>query len=661
LSSERFFAAQHFLVDLPLVLYARALHPKLPLMEPKEDHRVEDKNTGIANGLAVLQGHIARLPDTPGVYRMIAQNGEVLYIGKAKALKKRVSSYTQFAKLPIRLQRMVAQIASMEFVHTHTEAEALLLESNLIKKDKPRYNILLRDDKSFPYILIPAGHDFPLITKHRGARKIKGQYFGPFASAGDVNRTIEILQRVFMLRNCSDSYFAQRARPCLQYHIKRCTAPCVGMVSKPEYAAQAEEAIAFLEGKSRGIQTRMAKAMQDASVSENYEAAAVLRDRIRALTAIQAQQDINVEGLKNADIMALVQKNGRTCVQVSFFRAGRNYGNRAYFPRHAAEEVPEALLEAFIGQFYVNKPVPRELILSHAPPEQALLQAALSQAGEHAINITVPRQGARKRVIDFALKNAENALERHLQECAGDRECLEKLAAVLGMAEPPARIEVYDNSHISGTNMVGGMIVAGPEGLRKNAYRKFNIRMAEAGDDYGMMREVLTRRFSGSLKAEVDDSAEAEDKNFPDLVVIDGGKGQLGVAAGVLRECGVYDHLTLLAIAKGEDRNSGRETLYMAGRKPIHLKTDDVVLHYLQRLRDEAHRYAIGSHRTRRSMELKGSPLDELSGIGPRRKKALLLHFGSAKAVAAAGMSDLEKVEGISRAFAQKIYDHFQG
>lgn len=635
------------------------------ILQMKSFHGHDDEEAptdrGIAKGLSVLEAEIRRLPDTPGVYKMLSAAGEALYIGKAKALKKRVGSYAQFAKLPIRLQRMVAQIASMEFVHTHTEAEALLLESNLIKKDKPRYNILLRDDKSFPYIMIPEGHDFPTMVKYRGARKEKGQYFGPFAGAGDVNRTLEILQRIFLVRNCTDSYFAQRSRPCLQYHIKRCSAPCVGMVSKARYNAQIDEARDFLEGKSRAVQIRMSADMQAASESQRYEEAAALRDRIKALTAIQAQQDINVEGLKNADVMAIVQKGERSCVQVMFFRAGRNYGSRAFFPRHSADEKPEAILEAFVGQFYVSRPAPRELILSHTPPEHALLQKALGQlsAGDRAkVTIATPRQGARRRVVEFALKNAASALDRHMLERAGDLENLERLAALLNLEETPRRIEVYDNSHISGKNMVGAMIVAGAEGFRKASYRQFNIRDSADADDYAMMREVFKRRFTGSLRQQKD---EAHTSAFPDVVIVDGGKGQLGAVTDILQECGVYDQLTVVAIAKGEDRNAGRETLFVNGLKPIRLELGDTLLYYLQRLRDEAHRFAVGTHRKRRTAEMHRSPLDDIDGIGPRRKKALLNHFGSAKAVASAGVADLQKIEGISRAFAEKIYDHFHG
>ncbi len=530
-----------------------------------------------------------------------------------------------------------------------------MLESNLIKKLKPRYNILLRDDKSFPYILITGNHDFPLVTKHRGAKKPKGQYFGPFAGAGDVNRTIAILQRVFLLRNCSDNVFANRSRPCLQYHIKRCTAPCVGKVTQGEYAAQVAEAQDYLEGKSKAVQTRMSKAMQKASDDQDYERAAHFRDRIRALTSIQARQDINIEGLGNADVIALVQKGGRSCVQVFFFRAGRNYGNRAYFPRHDQEDAPEAILSAFIAQFYENKPVPQEVVSSHVPEERALLEEAFLDKMKYKVNITTPSRGKRKRLVEFVLKNAQGALARDMTERASEAVLLQGVADLFGLDEPPRRIEVYDNSHISGTNMVGGMIVAGPEGLMKNAYRKLNIKRAEAADDYGMMREVLGRRFKKALEGD----AHIGGEDWPDIVLIDGGKGQLSAVTEVLEEYGILDTLTLVAIAKGEDRDAGRETFFMNGRAPFQRPVSDPVLYYLQRLRDEAHRFAIGTHRARRTKQITSSPLDEIAGIGPKRKKALLHHFGSAKAIAQAGVEDMEKVEGISRAVAQKIYDHF--
>ncbi len=619
-----------------------------------------DITASFEDGVKTIQQCVCKLPATPGVYRMLSEKGEVLYVGKARALKKRVASYTHFDRLPVRIQRMVAQTRSMEFVHTKTEAEALLLESNLIKKLKPRYNVLLRDDKSFPYILITGDHDFPLVTKHRGAKKRKGEYFGPFAGAGDVNRTIAMLQRVFMMRNCTDSYFSARSRPCLQYHIKRCTAPCVGKVSKEEYAEQVEEARAFLQGKSAAIQKRLAEAMSRASAAQDYEEAAVLRDRIKALSAVQARQDINIEGIENADVVALAQEAGKSCVQVFFFRAGRNYGNRSYFPRHDAEEAPGAILAAFLAQFYENKPVPREVIISHDIEDWALLEEALAQKVKHKVEIIKPRRGKRQRLLEFALRNAGQGLKQHISERAGQGRLLSGVAEIFGMDEPPKRIEVYDNSHISGTHMVGAMIVAGVEGFRKNAYRKFNIKSAQAADDYAMMREVLGRRFQRALKENVEIGGE----DWPDLLLIDGGKGQYSAAREVLEECGVLDDVTLVAIAKGEDRDAGRERFFIAradgaGLKEFQLPFDDAVLHYLQRLRDEAHRFAIGTHRARREKAISSSPLDQIEGIGAKRKKALLAYYGSAKAVAQASAEDLARIEGVSRALAQKIYDHF--
>lgn len=609
----------------------------------------------VERGAAVIKGYVKKLPDTPGVYRMLSDKGEALYVGKAKSLKKRVVSYTRPEGLPFRLQRMIAATESMEFVHTHTEAEALLLESNLIKKLKPRYNVLLRDDKSFPYILLTGDHDFPQVLKHRGAKKRKGQYYGPFASAGDVNRTIAILQRVFMLRNCTDSYFAQRARPCLQYHIKRCTAPCVGKVSKDEYALQVREAHEFLEGKSAAIQKRMGEAMQAASAAQDYELAAQYRDRIQALSAIQARQDINMQGLVHTDVMALVQKEGRSCVQVFFFRAGRNYGNRSYFPRHDSAEEPAVVMAAFLAQFYENKPVPKEVLVNVIPEDKALIEEALGSNVKHKVAVARPSRGERKRVVEFVERNAKASLERDLSEKAGEEKLIRSVSELFDMDEPPGRIEVYDNSHISGTNMVGAMIVAGPGGFNKSAYRKFNIKQADEADDYGMMREVMERRFKRALK----EMPDMEGEDWPDLLLIDGGLGQLHAVTEVLEECGVLDKLTVVAISKGPDRNAGREQFHMLGRKAFQRPVNDPALHYLQRLRDEAHRFAIGTHRARRQKQMTASPLDGVTGIGAKRKKALLLYFGSAKAVTDAGVEDLQKVEGISASMAQKIYDHF--
>lgn len=610
--------------------------------------------TALETGARIIRDMVLRLPDTPGVYRMLDSSGEALYVGKAKSLKKRVVAYTHVEKLPVRLQRMVALTQSMEFIHTQTEAEALLLESNLIKKLKPRYNILLRDDKSFPYILLTGEHDFPQVLKHRGAQKRKGKYYGPFAGAGDVNRTIAALQKVFMLRNCTDSVFAHRSRPCLQYHIKRCSAPCVGFVSKEDYAAQVAEAKAFLEGKSRDIQALYVSIMQEASVKEDYEKAALYRDRIKALSFIQGRQDINVSGagLTDADVIGLWEENGRSCIQVFFFRGGHNTGNRPYYPQHDKEERPEAVFSAFVAQFYENKIPPREIIVSHMPEDKALLEEALESRAGYKVKFTKPARGTRVRLLDFVLKNAKEALERQVAAKAREEAFLKAVGALFKMEEVPQRIEVYDNSHISGTNMVGAMIVAGPDGFMKKAYRKFNIREAKAADDFGMMREVMQRRFARALK-------EENGENWPDLLLIDGGRGQFNAVRETLEDLGVLDRVVLVSIAKGEDRNAGRETFFVEGRPPFQLPLKDSTLHYLQRLRDEAHRFAIGSHRARRKKQIADSPLDEISGIGAGRKKALLFHFGSAKAVANAGVEDLEKVTGISKAIAQKIYEHF--
>lgn len=597
--------------------------------------------SSIETATALIRGFASNLPGTPGVYRMLGDKDRVLYVGKAKNLKKRVLSYTAISRLPIRIQRMVALTRSMEFVHTHTEAEALLLESNLIKKLKPHYNVLMRDDKSFPYILLTAGHDFPQVLKHRGARSKKGEYFGPFANVYDVNNTIAILQRAFMLRNCTDSYFAQRKRPCLQYHIKRCTAPCVGLVSKEDYAKQIDNAHDFLKGKSRAVQTRMEREMEKASAVQDYETAASYRDRIRALTSIQARQDINVAGVKDADVFALAQKNGKSCVQVFFFRAGQNYGNRAYFPVHQPDEAAETILSAFMAQFYGNKPVPKEAIVSHDVDDKKLLEEVLK------FKIVLPARGARGRLLDFVAKNAAVALDRHLAESATERSALEKVAKLLDMDDAPRRIDVFDNSHISGTNMVGAMIVAGTEGFHKNSYRKFNIKIADKSDDVGMMREVLSRRFKAGANAD----------DLPDLVIVDGGQGQFNAAREVLQDLGLHT-MKLVAIAKGPDRNAGREQFFTQDRH-FTLPPNDPAMHYFQRLRDEAHRFAISAHRARRAKESVRSAIDDIPGIGANRKKALLHHFGSGKAVADAGVEDLRKVSGISKSVAQRIYDHF--
>ena len=635
-------------------------------MTPDSDHRDEvvpaawESPVRLASGMAVIRRHVKTLPGSPGVYRMTNARSDVLYVGKAHNLKKRVTTYANPAKLPIRLQRMVAETTAMEFVTTHTEVEALLLESNLIKTLKPRYNVLFRDDKSFPHIFITEEHDFPQVTKHRGARTKRGRYFGPFASAGAVNRTLAALQRAFLLRNCSDAVFANRTRPCLQYQIKRCSAPCVGRITKSDYASLAAQAYSFLEGRSHEVQTALAKQMEAASAELAFENAASLRDRIHALTQVQARQDINVAGIKDADIIAIFQQGGHSCVQAFIFRGGCNFGNHAYFPSHDRNIAAADVLSAFLGQFYENKAPPPLVLLSHEPTERDLISEALSLRAGRNVSITVPKRGNKRKPVDHALTNAREALARRLSESASQRKLLEGLASALGLDATPERIEVYDNSHIQGTDAVGTMIVAGADGLTKSAYRKFTIRTvggdgeASAGDDYAMMREVLTRRFKRALKEDPDRSEGI----WPDLVILDGGKGQLSIAAQVLTDLGI-DGVTLLAIAKGPDRNAGREHLYMEGHPGFTLDRRDPVLYFLQRLRDEAHRFAIGTHRARRTKGLTHSPLDEVPGIGAVRKRALLQHFGSGRTVARAGLADLEAVDGVSTAVAKKIYNFF--
>ncbi|WP_142847575.1 excinuclease ABC subunit UvrC [Telmatospirillum sp. J64-1] len=609
-----------------------------------------------ARGVAVIEAYLKTMPSSPGVYRMLNARGDALYVGKAKNLKKRVVAYTRSDRLPLRLQRMVSETVTMEVVTTHTEAEALLLESNLIKRLGPRYNILLKDDKSFPHILITGDHDWPQIVKHRGARSVKGEYFGPFASAGAVNQTLSHLQKAFLLRSCSDAVFASRTRPCLLYQIKRCSAPCVERISHQDYMALVEEARAFLSGHSQKIQQELSRRMEDAAERLDYEEAAAFRDRIRALARIQARQDINLPSIEEADVIALHQAGGQSCIQVFFFRSGCNYGTRAYFPAHAQDAEPGEVLEAFIGQFYADKMPPRDILLSDDLPHHDLLVEALAVRAGRKVGVTVPKRGDKRKLIDHALTNAREALGRRLAESSSQAKLLQGVADIFGLDAPPQRIEVYDNSHIMGSNAVGGMIVAGPEGLMKAAYRKFNIRGDELtpGDDYAMMREVLTRRFKRAQKEDPD-----RDRGlWPDLVLIDGGKGQLSVACEVFADLGVED-VALVAISKGPDRNAGREQFHMAGRESFMLDMKDPVLYFLQRLRDEAHRFAIGTHRARRSKAIGQSQLDDVAGIGARRKKALLHHFGSAREVANAGLADLEAVEGISRTMAKKIYDHF--
>jgi len=609
----------------------------------------------LARGVAVIAETLRTLPGAPGVYRMNDADGAALYVGKARNLKRRVVAYTRPDRMPVRLQRMIAATASMEIVRTHTEVEALLLESNLIKRLAPRYNVLLRDDKSFPYILLTGGTDWPQLLKHRGAQSREGEYFGPFASAGAVNGTLATLQRAFPLRNCSDAIFANRTRPCLQYQIKRCTAPCVGRIDAAAYGEIVDQARRFLTGRSRDLQQALSARMQKASDALEFEAAAAYRDRIRALTQIHAHQDINLAALGDTDVIAVHQDGGQACVQVFFFRAGQNFGNRTYYPAHSAGYEASEVIGSFLGQFYARVVPPPLVLVSELPEEAALIEQALGVRAGRKVALSRPVRGARRKAVDHALANAREAHARRLSESAAQRRLLEGLADTFGLDAPPARIEIYDNSHISGSNPVGAMVVAGTEGFAKAAYRKFNIRAPDiaAGDDYAMMREVIGRRFRRALSEDPDRTGV-----WPDLLLIDGGPGQLAAVNETLADLGI-DDLAVVAISKGPDRDAGRERFHIAGRRPFMLKPGDPVLYYLQRLRDEAHRFAIGSHRARRSRDIARSPLDDVQGVGAARKRALLHHFGSAQAVARAGLADLEAVDGISGPLARKIYEHF--
>jgi excinuclease ABC subunit C len=635
---------------------------------PSEDEPALPAGGGIANGVSIIRAALRNVPGSPGVYRMLDRKGDAIYVGKARNLKARVQNYTHPLGLSNRLRQMVSQTAALEIVETHTEAEALLLECNMIKRLLPRFNVLLRDDKSFPLIHITAGHAYPQLTKHRGARTDDGTYFGPFASAGAVNRTLITLQKAFLLRSCSDSVFNNRTRPCLLFQIKRCSAPCVGRVMPEDYAALIEEAKGFLNGRSADVQARLAVEMEAASAALDFEAAAMLRDRIRALSMVQGHQDIYTPGIDDADVIAAHQAGGHTCVQVFFFRGGQNWGNRAYFPSHDRQLSVEDVLTSFVGQFYDNRPKPPLVLLSHALVEQALVAEALSLGGRK-VTLAVPQRGDKKKLVDRITATAREALGRRLAESSTQRELLDGVAAALGLPAPLNRIEVYDNSHNQGANAVGAMIVAGPEGLMKNQYRKFTIRgpreslpaaVAEpdgiGGDDYAMMREVLHRRFARAIKEDPDRASGT----WPDLVLIDGGLGQLGIAQGVLDELGIGD-VPVIGIAKGPDRNAGRERFFIPGKPSFSLEPRDPVLYFLQRLRDEAHRFAIGTYRARHAKSLGRSPLDEIAGIGSKRKQALLHHFGSARTVARAGLAEIERVTGISKAVAKKIYDHFHG
>lgn len=622
-------------------------------------------------GSAVIADHAARLPQRPGVYRMLGAGGDVLYVGKARNLKARVSSYAKSGGHSNRIMRMIAETAGMEFVVTETETEALLLEANLIKQLRPRYNIILRDDKSFPSILIAEDHAAPQILKHRGARKRKGSYYGPFASAGAVGRTLNTLQKAFLLRSCTDSVFESRTRPCLLHQIKRCSAPCVGLVSEADYLSLVAEAKRFLDGDSRDVQRALSLEMEAAAAALDFERAARLRDRIRALTYVQGGQDINAEGLAEADVFAIHAEGGQSCVQVFFFRAGQNWGNAAFFPKHDRDEAAAAILSAFMAQFYDSRDPPRLILANEAPDQTELLSEALTIRAGGKVQILTPQRGEKKNLVEQAAMNAREALMRRMSESASQLKNLERLAEVLGLDAPPQRIEVFDSSHIQGANAVGAMIVAGPDGLQKNQYRKFNMKSADLapGDDYAMMREVLQRRFSRML-------TEAGEADRPDLVVIDGGEAQLRVARDVLAELGLdpdTEGIAVIGVAKARretesgdiriDRtmSASEDQIVMPGRAPFLLPPREPALYFLQRLRDEAHRFAIGAHRARRSKAIAASPLDDIDGVGPMRKRALLNHFGSAKAISRAKAEDLAAVDGVSAALAQRIYDFFHG
>jgi excinuclease ABC subunit C len=640
-------------------------HDPMPLENPDSASdslvsRARKALTGAETGAAVIACYAKTAPAGPGVYRMLNAGGEVLYVGKARHLNKRVQSYARGSGHNNRIARMIAETAGMEFVTTNSEMEALLLEANLIKRLKPRFNVVLRDDKSFPFILIARDHPVPQILKHRGARNRKGDYFGPFASAGAVTRTINTLQRAFLLRSCSDSYYETRVRPCLLYQIKRCSAPCTGEISVEDYGALVDEALRFLRGESDEVKHRLHALMNEASAKEDYERAASFRDRLTALSHIQSRQGINPHTVKEADVFAAHQDAGQTCIQVFFFRSGNNWGNRAYFPRADKALPAEEVLESFIAQFYDDKPPPKLILLSHEIAGRRLLAEALELKAGHKITVTTPQRGEKRELVDHALTNAREALARRLAEHASQAAIFARLAEVLDLDEAPERVEVYDNSHISGTNPVGAMIVAGPEGFIKAQYRKFNMKAEDLapGDDYAMMREMLTRRFSRLVKEREKDPSDGAAWAAPDLVLIDGGPGQLSAAQGVLDELGLTE-IRIAAVAKGPDRNAGREHIYLKGKQPLLLEPRDPVLYCIQTLRDEAHRFAIGAHRARRKKGITASPLDEVPGIGPARKRALLKHFGSAKAVSRAGIADLEGVGGISAHMAKTIYDHF--
>jgi len=629
--------------------------------DPIELETSSDADAGQAasdlSGAALIRDHVTRLPDSPGVYRMMGEGGEALYVGKARSLKKRVSQYAQGRFHTQRIAHMVDATRSMEFITTRTETDALLLEINLIKQLKPKFNVLLRDDKSFPEILIRRDHAAPQLKKHRGAHSIKGEYYGPFASAWAVTRTLNTLQKAFLLRSCTDSIFESRTRPCMLHQIRRCAAPCTGLISTEDYGQLVASAEAFLKGKSRVVMEDMSRQMQAASDDLEFEQAARLRDRIRALAAVAQETQVNPETLEEADVFALHSDGGQACIQVFFFRAGQNWGNRAYFPRVDKSDTDAEIMSAFLGQFYEDKPIPRLMLVSLVPHEHELLSEAFSIKARRKVEIIEPRRGEKRDLVENALTNAREALGRKMAEGNANVRLLSGVGEAFGLEAAPDRIEVYDNSHIMGTNAVGGMIVAGPEGFQKNQYRKFNIKSTELtpGDDFGMMKEVLRRRFARMIKEE----AEGKDEYRPDLILIDGGQGQLDAVLEVMADLGV-DDVAVVGVAKGPDRDAGLERFFIPGKTPFMLEPKSPVLYFLQRLRDEAHRFAIGTHRAKRSVAMLKSPLDEIDGVGPGRKKALLHAFGSAKGVGRASVDDLVKVDGVSAALAQRIFDSFR-
>lgn len=660
-----------------------------PITPPLEHLPAEDAPTPALKGIEAIRDTWKRLPMKPGVYRMIGADGEVLYVGKAKSLKNRVGQYAQGRGHTNAIYRMIHQTVSMEIVVTATETEALLLETNMIKRLRPRYNVLMRDDKSFPYIAIRTDHETPVLQKHRGAKSFKGKFYGPFASAGAVNRTLNTLQKAFLLRSCSDSAFSGRTRPCMLYQIKRCSAPCTGLVNDAEYAALVKDSMDFLEGRSVELQDRLAAEMREAAEKLEFEHAARLRNRIRALASVRASQGINPHTFDEADVFALHVEGGQSCIQVFFFRAGQNWGNRAYFPRHGGEETPEDILGAFIAQFYDDREPPKLILSNIEPTDRELLEEALCIRAECKVEIRKPERGEKREIVDAVLLNAREALGRRMAETGSVAKLLDGVAEVFGLSQRPERIEVYDNSHIQGTNALGAMIVAGPEGFIKNQYRKFNMKAEEfEGDDFAMMKAMIRRRFARMLQEREEDApaqtttaddasghvsdggvdfskerdSDAPETKFgawPDLVLIDGGDGQLNAALEALDELGLKNRITIAGIAKGVDRDAGRERFFIPGKPAFRLDEKSPVLYYLQRLRDEAHRFAIGAHRGKRSAGLTKNPLDEIGGIGPARKRALLDRFGSARGVSRAALAELEGVEGVNKELAKRIYDFF--